>query len=67
MGICPLKCGDSRVSFGGAAAKITADSATQITVVSPAGTGTVDITVTTSAGTSAATTADRFTYVEPIF
>jgi len=53
------------VSFGGAAGTITADSGTQITVTSPAGTGTVDIRVTTSSGTSAATAADRFTYVAP--
>ena len=54
------------VSFGGAAAKILTDSATEITVVSPEGSGTVDITVTTSAGTSPITAADRFTYVDII-
>ncbi len=32
------------------------------TVVSPAGTGTVDVTVTTADGTSAVTLADRFVY-----
>ena len=37
-------------------------SSTLITVVDPAGTGTVDIRVTTPAGTSALTTADQFTY-----
>jgi hypothetical protein len=57
--------GATGVSFGGAAAQITADSATQITVTSPPGNGTVDITVTTSAGTSAATSADKFTYITP--
>jgi hypothetical protein len=36
-------------------------------VTSPSGTGTVDITVTTPAGTSHITTADQFTYSEPIF
>ena len=53
------------VSSGSAAAKISADSATQVTVTSPRGTGTVHITVTTSAGTSVGTAADRFTYVAP--
>jgi eukaryotic-like serine/threonine-protein kinase len=55
--------GATGVSFGGVAAKITADSGTQITVISPAGSGTVDVTVTTPGGTSAITAADRFTYV----
>ncbi len=41
---------------------ITADSATSITATSPAGTGTVDITVTTPDGTSAANPGDEFTY-----
>ena len=35
---------------------------TSITVDSPAGTGTVDVTVTTPAGTSPTTSADQFTY-----
>ena len=46
--------GATAVRFGAAAATITADSATQITVTSPPGTGRVDITVTTPAGTSPA-------------
>ena len=50
------------VTFGGASAAITADSATQITATSPPGTGTVDVRVTTGSGTSAITTADQFTY-----
>jgi len=54
------------VSFGGAAGKVTADSGTQITATSPPGQGTVDITVTTPAGTSAATRVDRFTYLSPL-
>ena len=54
---------DTGVSFGSAAAtKFTVDSGTQITATSPPGTGTVHITVTTPAGTSAATTADQFSY-----
>ncbi|MDO9036171.1 MAG: IPT/TIG domain-containing protein, partial [Methanoregula sp.] len=39
------------------------NSATQITITSPAGAaGTVDVTVTTLAGTSATSSADEFTY-----
>src|SRR5205814_4125563 len=37
---------------------------TKIEAVSPAGTGTVDVRVTTSIGTSAITAADRFTYLQ---
>ena len=53
--------GATGVSFGGAAGTITADSATQITVTSPAvgNTGTVNVTVTTPAGTA---NAGQFTY-----
>ena len=54
--------GATGVSFGGTPATVTADSGTQITVISPPGAGTVDITVTTAAGTSAATGADHFAY-----
>ena len=54
--------GATGVSFGGTPATVTADSGTQITVISPPGKGTVDITVTTPAGTSAATAADNFAY-----
>ena len=38
-------------------------SATSITATAPAGTGTVDVTVTTPGGTSATSSADQFTYV----
>jgi hypothetical protein len=44
------------------ATNVIVNSATQITAVSPAGSGVVDITVVTSAGTSATSAADRFTY-----
>ncbi len=44
--------GATGVSFGAAAAVITADSDTQITVTSPPGTGAMDITVTTAAITA---------------
>jgi len=52
------------VSFGGAAAQFTIDSGTQITAISPPGTGIVHITVTTPAGTSAATAADQYRYTQ---
>src|SRR5713101_6165090 len=52
------------VSFGTtAAASFTITSDTQITAVSPAGNGTVDVTVTTPGGISAVSTADQFTYI----
>ncbi len=58
--------GSAAVAFGNSAASsTTVISATQIKAVSPAGTGSVHVTVTTSAGTSAATSADLFTYVSP--
>ena len=54
--------GAKGVSFGGAAATITADSATQITVTSPPGNaGTVNVIVVTPGGT----TAVQFTYIAP--
>lgn len=58
--------GATAVHFGASAASnFTAVSPTTIEAVSPAGTGTVDVTVTTPVSTSAATAADRFTYVPP--
>ncbi len=54
------------VTFGStAAASFTVDGATAITAVSPAGTGTVDVTVTAPGGTSPTGDAARFTYVDP--
>jgi hypothetical protein len=55
------------VKFGATqATSVTVDSPTTIRAVSPpAAAGTVDITVTTNNGTSAASTADRFTFVAP--
>jgi hypothetical protein len=52
------------VSFGGVAASdVTVNSDSQITVVSPPeSAGTVDVTVVSPAGTSAASSGDRFTY-----
>jgi IPT/TIG domain/Viral BACON domain len=56
--------GASKVLFGTvAASSVTVNSDTQITVVSPAGSGTVHVTVTTPGGTSATSKADRFTYL----
>jgi hypothetical protein len=55
--------GASGVSFGGTPGTFTVDSSTQITATSPAGSGIVDVTVTTGGGTSAPTAADQFTYV----
>jgi hypothetical protein len=55
--------GATAVKFGGVAATIQSSSATQVVVLSPVGAvGGVDVTVTTANGTSAATSADRFTY-----
>ena len=53
------------VEFGATAAtNFVIVSATQIMATSPAGVaGTVDVTVTTAGGTSATSSADRFTYV----
>lgn len=54
------------VFFGSTAAtSFTVISETKIKAVSPAGTGTVHITVKTTGGTSRKTAADRFTYVAP--
>ncbi|OWG15640.1 hypothetical protein KDK82_3133 [Delftia sp. K82] len=52
------------MTFGATAATgFTVNSATQITATSPAGTGTVDVRITTAGGTSATSAADQFTYV----
>ncbi len=53
------------VKFGATVAAYTINSNTQITATSPAGTGTIDVTVTTPGGTSATTAGDQFTYVAP--
>jgi 6-phosphogluconolactonase (cycloisomerase 2 family) len=52
------------VDFGaGPATNVTVNSASSITATSPGGSGTVDVTVNTYAGTSAITSGDRFSYV----
>jgi len=54
------------VSFGSSAASsYTVNSDTQITATAPAGTGTVDVNVTTTGGTSAISSIDQFTYIVP--
>ena len=55
--------GAAAVNFGANAAAFTVNSDTSITATAPAGSGTVDVTVTTSGGTSAAGAADQFTYL----
>jgi hypothetical protein len=58
---------DTRVSFGSTEAKsFTVNSSTQVTAVSSAEPGgTVDVTLANSGGTSATSTADRFTFIAP--
>ncbi len=52
------------VNFGAAAATtFTVNSPTSITATAPAGTGTVDIRVTTVGGASAISAADQYTFV----
>jgi len=60
--------GATAVTFGtNAATAFTVNSATQITVTNiPGGTGTVDVRVTTPAGTSVIVAADRYTYTAAV-
>jgi hypothetical protein len=53
----------SAVHFGAAPAAIASSSQTQLVVVVPQGSGTVDVTVTAVGGTSAINANDKFTYV----
>jgi len=54
------------VGFGGnAGTSVVVNSATSITVTSPAGTGSVDVTVSGPGGTSLTGPSDQFTYVTP--
>jgi alpha-tubulin suppressor-like RCC1 family protein len=56
--------GASAVRFGAnAASSFQVESATTVTAVAPPGTGTVDVKVTTEAGTTPASSADRFAYL----
>jgi hypothetical protein len=57
--------GATAVAFGGRPGTVPhVAQDTQLTVTSPAGSGTVDVTVTTPGGTSPATSADQFTYLD---
>ena len=55
--------GVSGVTFGANAATFAVNSATSITATAPAGTGTVDVTVTAGGRTTATSAADRFTNI----
>ena len=56
--------GASVVDFGTTVATdVTVVSSTEITADSPAGSGVVDVTVTTPGGTSPTSSADKFTYI----
>lgn len=54
--------GANSVQFGGVAATFTINSSTQITATAPAGSGTVDVMVTTPSGTSARVVPDEYSY-----
>lgn len=56
--------GATAVKFGASnASSFTVNSATQITATVPAGSGIVDVTVTTAGGTSSVSVADKYSYV----
>jgi hypothetical protein len=58
--------GATAVKFGAnAATTYTVNSQTSITATAPAGAGTVDVVVTTPAGTSNSTPSDHYTYLKP--
>jgi hypothetical protein len=62
-----LVVGATTVAFGGSAGtSVSCASITQCTATSPAGSGTVDVTVTTAGGPSATSPADQFTYFVPV-
>jgi hypothetical protein len=59
--------GATAIRFGSAkATSFGVNSGSSITAISPPGTGTVDVTVTTPKGTSAITATNRFTYMTAI-
>jgi hypothetical protein len=55
--------GAMAVAFGSTPALFEVNSASSISAIAPAGSGTVDVTVTTVVGTSATIAADQFTYI----
>ena len=56
--------GVTAVQFGGSfASSFTVISSTELNAATPAGSGTVDVTVTNPDGTSATSAADQYTYV----
>jgi IPT/TIG domain len=58
--------GASAVKFGATnATNVSVKSATNVTAAAPAGSGTVDVTVTTAGGASATSNNDKYTYVPP--
>ncbi len=58
---------DGKVSFGGSGASAVTCTDTSCTMIAPyhGSTGTVDVTVTTPAGASPVSSADRFSYYAP--
>jgi hypothetical protein len=54
--------GATQVRFGTAACPFAVSNATAITAIAPAGSGSVDVTVTTPAGTSIISSGDRYKY-----
>jgi alpha-tubulin suppressor-like RCC1 family protein len=59
--------GATAVRFGDAnATAFHVESSTSITAIAPAGSGAVDVTVTTPEGTSKPNPADQFSYVNPL-
>ena len=55
--------GATSIKFGSAAAsQVSCNSSSQCSATSPAGNGTVDVTVTIGGQTSTTSAADRFTY-----
>ena len=57
--------GAFNVAFGSTPASVTSVTATKVVAVSPAGSGQVEVVVTTPGGPSAITSLDHFTYLAP--
>ena len=65
FGSTPLSCGVQPHYWPCEPMEFEVDSETEITAVAPAGTGTVDVTVQTTGGTSPTSSADLFAYAAP--